>query len=279
MKSKIEILNKGGGERVVLQCLVHGDEIIGKLVLDEVKSKIEHKQILKEIVFIEANLEAYKQNKRFIDVDLNRQMTESKQKSLHSLNSNELNHEESIAVNLSSILAGASYLLDIHATKSPSKPFIYSLNTKKHKDIISVLNVDLVVLTQEGDEPIGAMDEFVDSHNGVGFTLEAGGIGDNHYTKDMVKLVMNFLCKSNAISMGNIDLPTIDKKIVKSKYFYAPSDNFVFSKKFKNFDLLKKGELIGSFNGKKYTVDHDVIILFVYPIKKNKPCLVFGEEI
>lgn len=118
MKSKIEILNKGGGERVVLQCLVHGDEIIGKLVLDEVKTKIQNKQILKEIVFIEANLEAYKQNKRFIDVDLNRQMTQSKQKSLHSLNSNELNHEESIAVNLSSILAGASYLLDIHATSS-----------------------------------------------------------------------------------------------------------------------------------------------------------------
>lgn len=278
MPYNIYTLNPNSKTKVVLQSLVHGNEKIGKIILDEVKQIIENKELHTELVFLESNLRAYQENKRYIDTDLNRQLSKANIEKLEQKDLSTLSHEEKLAIDLSYHLYNADFLLDIHATRFPTKPFIYSANTAQHLDIISALDVELVVLSDSESDLMGSTDEFVDSYGGVGFTLEAGGVNDYQYKEKMVNLVVDFLVKVGTLQPKNHSFKNTHKKFTSVRSFKAPSNDFTLAKQFKNFDILKKGDLIGKSGDKFFYAKQEAIIIFTYPVKSGETCLVFGVE-
>lgn len=280
--SKVSVLNPGKELKVAVQCLVHGNEDVGKVIIDKVRAQLNEDDLLGELVFVEANLRAYDQGVRYMDVDLNRQMSDIKLNSFAETDFESLSHEQQVALGLSEVLKGVDYLLDIHATRCPSKPFIYALGDELHKEICSVLPVDLVVLTDESVVPLGAMDEFVDSNGAAGFTLEAGGVGDYQFVDDMVNLVFCFLKKVGVLECvcgDSFESVLVEgQKYVKVNDFVAP-EGFVYAKDFSNFDELSIGDLLGvDGNGVEYFVEEDCVILFAYPVVEGEVCLVMGVE-
>lgn len=103
---------RGSGSPVVgiVGCL-HGNEKIGHEAINLLKRIIPKKGTL---IFILANQEAMKQNKRFIDSDLNRCFPGKKNG----------NHEEKLAQPMLKSLSGCDYVIDIHSTTADTENFV-----------------------------------------------------------------------------------------------------------------------------------------------------------
>ena len=120
MKSNIRVVEKQGtkeGKNLVVLVGVHGNEVCGVKAADLLLPKLKIKS--GTVTFIYANLEAIKQNKRFVEQNLNRcffneQSSDVKQ----SL-------EGKTAREIISYLDKADALLDIHASLTKdSVPFV-----------------------------------------------------------------------------------------------------------------------------------------------------------
>ncbi|MEO2154213.1 MAG: succinylglutamate desuccinylase/aspartoacylase family protein [Nanoarchaeota archaeon] len=113
---KVYEFSNGKGPKVAIVACLHGDEIIGKLIIDKLienikNGKFKFKGTLKLIV---ANEEAMKARERFIDSDLNR---------VFPGNPNG-NHEEKLAYKLLKELKDFDYVVDIYSTITETPSFV-----------------------------------------------------------------------------------------------------------------------------------------------------------
>lgn len=114
---KCKETDTGRGEPVVgvIGCL-HGNEKIGAEVIELIKDIPLKKG---KLIPILANETAMKQNRRFIDADLNRCFPGNENG----------NYEERLAASISESLIYCDYVIDIHSTTSDSESFV--ITTKK----------------------------------------------------------------------------------------------------------------------------------------------------
>src|SRR3989344_9145478 len=112
-----EIMGKKKGENIVIMAGVHGNESFGVTALKEIIPSLSIEKGKITIIF--ANLEAIKQNKRFIEYNLNRCFfKEQANKIKNTL-------EGRTAREIIPYLNQADYLLDIHSSNSKdSVPFM-----------------------------------------------------------------------------------------------------------------------------------------------------------
>jgi predicted deacylase len=130
--------NKNAPRIAVVGCL-HGNEVLGMDLYKEIQPRIAE---FDNLIFIIANVEAYKLAKRFIDQDLNRCFPGDKKG----------NKEQQIAARIYELVKDADCLIDIHTTTSPGFKMaaITSSLTNAKMNIITLFGAkDVVVMSPE----------------------------------------------------------------------------------------------------------------------------------
>lgn len=167
-------------------------------------------------------------------------------------------------------------LLDLHASSIPdSTPFI--ICEENAKEIVKYLPVSFEVSGFDKLEP-GGTDHYMNKSGKVGICVECGTIGDSKTAKLAKQSVFSFLKARGHLEKKN-NSEEKNTYIRMYKKYYTKTDNFKLEKEFKNFESLKKGQLIGQDGDEKIRADKDCIILFAHSRnEKGKSAFLLGKK-
>lgn len=220
---------------IAIVACTHGDEIIGKKVINHLQNiKIDRGNLH----LILANPEAVRKHKRYIGKDLNRSFPGKKNGKL----------EEKIAYALYPLLEKMDYVIDIHATNSNFKKLIIIVNhTKKIKKILKVLPTDKVAYMQSKN--LGK--KSLISSNPNSLCLEYGPNKSGKNFKDALKDIKIILKELDILKNKRPNKKYTQKQLYIVNGSYSVAQNFKQNNKLKDFTLIKKNELIGTIKDKK----------------------------
>ena len=248
-------LKRSGSKTLTLCTLIHGNEIGGIETFLKLLGEIESGKIrpLSNLRLILGNVEAYYEDKRFIESDLNRSFD------LQSHNT----REELRAKYLEPFLTSSDVIVDIHQTIGGTKtPFyIFEYNDQSYY-LARHLHPTLPVVTNSKDRPFAGKTTtaFVISRGGMGITIETGqkGIED-------IQISLGFeLSKKALLTDFNIDLPVhgINDAYTFSQIINNHDGTLELLKKHTNFDIVQKGEVLARNASTEIICEVDGVILF-----------------
>lgn len=245
-------------------CCIHGNEKAGYLALSSFFEQIaKYSDRLKGNVYgIFGNQEAFVQEHRFIDKDLNRIWTKSHIKAATQKHKvSEYNELVDIYKHLYDILTKTKstvYSVDLHTTSGPTEPFIVMNDALNNRVFVRDLGYPVIFNVESFIE--GSLLNLLNDLGHISIAFEGG----EHYSKDSVKAMKIFCYKTLYHSgvMSDQDLRYIGIsetyfKCQPAKYYemvfrqdLKPSDHFEMIGNYLNFQKLKKGERIAFLNGK-----------------------------
>lgn len=198
-----QIKSDKSGKNIVIMTCVHGDEIVGIEILEKLTIKLDTIGLNSGIVTIVcANLDALKQNKRYISEDMNRLLAIDSLKNLEkTTDSSERNRLKRILP----FITNCDILLDIHSTIKPSEPFIFCQNTDKHIRIAKYFDLEKIItiskdsFNQNDIDLFSSFDSFADRNGGIGITVESGSI-ENSCAKLTINGIIKVLEAENIIN-------------------------------------------------------------------------------
>lgn len=162
----------------------HGDEAFSLPIIKDIKKKFPN-----NFDFIIGNPKALKENKRVVDIDLNR-VAPGKEKSLL--------YEEKRAREIMKESKNYSFVIDIHGTVSPSGIFTIITNpTPQNLFLAYSLPIRKIVIwgSKDNGRNIGPISRFVDC--GVG--IECGPKDSISIQKKLKSILNNFVSKKNMV--------------------------------------------------------------------------------
>ncbi len=227
---------------------IHGDELIGKRVMEELK-RIKLKK--GKLITIIGNKKALRMKRRFVDQDLNRSFP----------GRSDGNYEQRLACDLKENLCGADFVIDIHSTVTDVKDLV--IITKVNSEILDLLNFFAPRRVALMTPDIG--EKALTYYCKAGISLE--------YGKDKNMTVQRKVFRDIMIMLAKLDM--IDYKFKKNSYkpeFYKiegvikKQKGFNLNDEVKNFKFVKKGALIASNKRKSEQA------------KKNFYPILFGKK-
>lgn len=251
MDYKINSFDKDKRPVIAITGCIHGDELVGKKIILQLRKMKIKKGTLITII---ANEKAMKEKKRFIDQDLNRSFP-------GKLNGN---YEERLAHNILKITKRADFVIDIHSTTTDVKNL--AIITKKDKDTLdlaySIEPRRIILMKKEI-----AKKSFI-NHCKVGVSLEYGKNYSSATYDNTFNSIMLLLEKEKVVDDKKRKSKSKCKKIdyYKMKGVAKKTRKDVLMKNVKNFKLIKKGDVFAMRNGKKLIAKDDF-----YPV-------LFGER-
>ncbi len=180
----------------------HGDEAFSLPIIKGIKKKFPN-----DFDFIVGNPKALKENKRFIDVDLNR-IAPGKEKSAL--------YEEKRAREIMEESKNYSFVLDIHGTISDSDIFTIVTNpTPQNMFLVYSLPIKKIVIwgSTNNGRSTGPLSRFVDC--GVG--IECGPKDSTSVHKELENIFNTFVSKKNMIPGGNKELYQVFGSVKKDE--------------------------------------------------------------
>jgi succinylglutamate desuccinylase len=268
--SNIKIIEKYGklpGKNVVVLAGIHGNESFGVEMLKELIPKL--KIVSGKVIFIFANLEAIKQNKRFIEANLNRCFFKKQTPEIAET------LEGKTAREIMPYLDKAELMLDIHASfTKESKPFI--ICQPQSFEIAKMLPFEIISWNWDEFEP-GSTDYYMNLQNKIGICVECGYMKDPEARKRGKKALMIFLAEAGIINKKRIKLI---KKYLKIVDLYKNKKGiFKKARFFSDFEKLTKKELVGFDGDKKIFADKDDYLLLVTDTNQlGDECFLIAEE-
>jgi uncharacterized protein len=231
------------GSTVCISGGVHGDETCGLHAISKIQRQLltgTTKLLNGRLFTLTANLEAVQLNQRFIDFDLNRCFR----------NASAYGYEVHLAERITSHLSEVNYLLDLHSTSAPTRPFCAGANTKKHLLFFEMLSFEVYTQGWEIHRQHTMLIDEVDRLGGVGIIAECGKTGESETDKVAYCAVLHLL---QALGM----LPIIEPQVPKARSFIrikqvvkAETEDFYFARHFKNLDPIQANEVI-AYDGTK----------------------------
>lgn len=188
--SLFEAVDEGGalieGPRVAIVGLIHGNEIVGDVVLSRLEVEAHRDLQAGSVLLVRANLRAFEARRRHTSegVDLNRQWDADRLAHLASRPRETLCYEERRALELAPLLAPCDAILDLHSTSRPSQAFLVMRDDQAHASVAANLGVShLVTGLHEAAVLDGGVCPDVglepgERHRRVGFTFESGQHAD-----------------------------------------------------------------------------------------------------
>lgn len=241
----------------VIMVWVHGDEISWIEAINNLKDDLNI--ISWRVYIVYANLKAIDNKVRFVETNLNRTF-------LPKILGN--SYEENRAREIIEILNQADFLLDIHNTTSYNSSLKILITT--HTDYIEYFDVDKVV-THIWDVEKWGSDWYMDIIWKKWFCLECGSINfwdKNESYRIAYNSILNFLKLAKNIK-GNPEKYSIKRDIIKMKEVYkTKTDNFVLKKDYKDFEYIKKWEIIAKDWDIEILSEEESIILFAHNRKE-----------
>jgi argininosuccinate lyase len=257
-----------GAKKIVISSCIHGDEIIGIKVINDLIDTIKYDLLVDcEIIFIICNPRAVELKKRFIDVDMNRRFSSENINKIKESSNIEC-HEDRAIKGILKCIDNVNYLFDIHSTTLPSIPFIYCANTNKHNEIAKMFDVEYIVspsdkIINEYPEFSFGFDNYVDSQGGIGVTIEAGCNNDNNVDV-VVNGIISFLVKNKFYKdQSSIHINKSQKQILLEKALFASNDNCkFFTNDIKNFSFFHQNDIISIDGDREIRANNDCFIVF-----------------
>lgn len=263
------------GPLIFITAGVHGNEPSGVQALHKVFAQLQKTQpeIAGTILGVAGNELALKENKRFIDEDLNRTWKEES-----IVNKIEDTHEQREMYEIIKVLEQypekdftKRYFLDCHTTSSDSLPYI-SVQVVNDNDEWAH-RFPTYIVRGFSDIVYGAIDHYLSRIGLTGFTFEAGQHTnvtsvENHegmiwlYLKeacllDLTKIETYPECVENFSVKNAPDQKTFE---IIHRYGLDDGDEFQMQPGFKNFQKIKKGELLAIKNGEEVLSEWDAYI-------------------
>lgn len=232
---------------VALVGITHGEEVVGLHILNEILLRlIEEKLTIKgELYLILGNRKAYLKNQRYIDTDLNR---------AYWIESESDKHEEQRALKIKNAIANCSYVIDFHQTVEDTLfPFFIVPNSNnKLYNWISYIGPDIATIQRSISKKITTLSSYVCSQNHYGVTFEVGGNGFDSYQITLGAEVAKNIINSADQQYFQVSENRKKSSIYKIDYHEDYDEGkVVFSKKFINFETIKKGQVIALKNNKE----------------------------
>lgn len=255
MSNNIKIFELKGtlpGKTIVLLAGIHGNEICGVKAFDNLipSLRIESGRVL----LIYANLKAIEENKRFIEMNLNRCfLTEQPEDMKSSL-------EGRTAREIIPFLNEADAVLDVHASNTQdSIPFI--ICDKKSLDIASILPGDIATFNWDKFEP-GSTDYYMNLSGKPGLCIECGFAKDPSTIAKAEEAILAFLRFFGSIK-GEQPAPKKQRLYEIESIYKNKNGPFSRTRYFPDFELLKEKTLIGIDGTMEVYAEKGRIMLFV----------------
>ena len=264
----IEKIGKNPGKNIVVLAGVHGNESFGCNVLDNLIPKL--KIDSGKVVFIYANLEAIKQNKRYIDYNLNRCFLKPQPSKIKNALEGKTSRE------IIPYLKKADLMLDIHA--STIKNSVAFIICEPHSfSLAKYLPFDIICSNFDKFEP-GGTDYYMNLQGKIGICIECGYAKDPKSKERGEKALINFLRKVGSIK----EKPMLNK----NQKFYQLIDlyknkngPFKKSRYFADFEKLKEKTVIGYDEKKPIYANKGDVILFVHSFENiGGECFLIARE-
>lgn len=271
---------------------VHGNEPSGLIALKKVFEILERDQpqINGKVVGVSGNREALTKNVRYIDEDLNRTWTKE-----NVASGKEDSHEKKEMFEIIEVLKKypeedftKRYFLDCHTTSAASEPYI-SVQVVNDNDEWAH-NFPTYIIRGFSDIVLGCIDHYESRIGMTGFTFEGG----QHESKvsqlnheGMIWLALQYACGLDLDSLKHYPeaAKMLEEKRKKRKTFeieyrhgLEDDDDFKMEPNFKNFQKLKKGELLAHQNGEPiYSNWDDYIFMPLYQSQGNDGFFIVKE--
>lgn len=231
------------GKNLLVFGAIHGNETCGPDAIRRVMECLDKGEIIiqaGQVTFIPVcNPEAYKADKRYIEVNLNRVM---------KLQANPTQYEEKIAVELMSFIDDCDVLLDLHSMHTASPPFVFQdTDDKALHDFSAALNVPNIVVgwpdLYQGEDNTTA--GYARTKNKLAVTVECGKHHDYAAIRVGVMCIERALQYMGLVPLGLVLVDTqnfvrvrMTDKIIK----HSATGEFI--KPWDHMDRLDKGDVI-----------------------------------
>jgi predicted deacylase len=263
------------GKNLLITGAVHGDEICGAIASQIIIQKLKSGFIELEsgsVTFIPiCNPEAYKLNKREFATNLNRAIKREEQPK---------NYEEKIANILCDYIENADYHLDIHSMNNQNcEPFVFA-DHKEQEEFAEIMGLKYIYLgwpnVYKDSKTIKDFSTQAFAHlvNTINVTIECG------YNPDGKSVIIAENCIMRALDYLGIyknssQLFFKEQTIIEMVELRFKEKEGELSKKYKEMELIKNGDLIAKYNsGEKIIADDDYCIIFPNNNKEAK----IGDE-
>ncbi len=271
MKSNIKVICKSGkksGKTIVLLASIHGNEKCGVIAFNKILKNIKIES--GKVYFIYANLKAIRQNKRFIEKNLNRCFFIRQSKEI------KLSFEGKTAREIIPYLNSADLMLDLHASPTKdAKPFV--ICDKKQIKYAYIFNSKIITYNWDPFEP-GSTDYYMNQRDKSAFCFECGYAKNNESSKVAEKTIRNFLIFTKNIK-GKLYTRKNQRILKITSIFINRKSSFKKRKYYKDFKKLNKKTLIG-YEGKiPIFIKKNEIIFFLKNKKElNEECFLIAKE-
>lgn len=246
--------------------LIHGNEVVGIAILNEILSLMISGQVVLTFPLAVAlgNYRAVLQGARYLEKDLNRSFGANKGSAW------EIDRAEELA----SLLGKSWFFVDFHQTSQPSLEafFIFPYSRENVHFAHDLCPTQPIITHWHGgfSSDGKSSDEFVTEHGGVGVTLETGQNGFSSYQIGLGAMVglRAFAVVSRHLReyqagrtppRGKPSYPTLYTWLHVQEY---PRGEVVLRPGLVNFQTVKKGEELGRCDGKPLCATESGILLF-----------------
>lgn len=258
----------GGADGPTVICIagIHGNEPAGVQALTEVLNKLEEGNIpfKGRLVGIAGNLCALGMGVRFVDCDLNRIWRPSDVEELLSGSASEDSGDTEHAERRGLIDALTQFcadpdspvcFLDLHTTSSSGSPFMTISDTLRNRRFASVYPVPKVLGIEERLD--STLLNYINELGYIAVGFEAGRHEDPSSVDNSEAALWITLSRAGCISASDVPEINAAAKLLESasgglkgffevlyRYGIENEDGFIMEPGFKNFDRIKKGQLL-----------------------------------
>ncbi len=232
------------------------------------------------------NLKAHRENKRFVNSDLNRSFTAENLKIVNESDESELQNElleikqilKEVHLAIHEIKPEKVVVLDLHTTSSFGG--IFSIVTDNAESLKIAIELHAPVITGMLDGIKGTtLHYFIEENFGVPMvpvTFESGQHNEQLSVNRAIAGITNCMRTIGSVSPEHVenqhdnlliehsrDLPKVSRLI--SKHHIADGDNFKMLPNYKNFQRIKEGEVLAQdVNGNISASDDSLILMPLY---------------
>jgi succinylglutamate desuccinylase len=273
------------GPTLIILGGIHGNEPAGVLAAQRVRLRMQKRSaVLRgEVVLLRGNTRGLEQRVRYIDVDLNRQWTIENVRTAASGKQDipevaELCEQTELLTIVREVVSrarGEIYFLDLHTTSAHGQPFATIGDTLRNRRFALTFPLTIVLGLEEQID--GTMLEYMNNLGAITMGVEAG----QHEAMTSVDHHEAVIWNA-AASTGNLprkDVPELDQSRsllkrasggrrvveVRHRHAIAPEDHFKMEPGFRNFQPVRRGEILAADRrGKIKACETGLILLPLY---------------
>lgn len=241
---------------------IHGNETAGIFALNQVFGTLDAKDISGNLFAITGNMAALKENKRYVNHDLNRLWFESRITEIQSQMS--LNSEEAELLELLKILhhileteSGPFYFIDFHTTSSKTLPFITINDALINRKFSMLFPVPIVLGIEEYLE--GPLLSYINELGYVSLGFESGQHEEEDAVINCVAFIYLSLVYAKAMNPNTlINFPVYYRQLQEQSQYINEAfevvylhrvkseDHFKMRPGFKSFEKINKQTLLAN---------------------------------